>query len=195
MEFECDRIYYMDNSGIDAGGLSMERIALVYNDGRHISAIDEQLLDEHFFNLEYIPGNKQHDFLLNGKHKVEARTFASSALKEKRGIRLVPSNMIGAQRTVSIEKYYDKLRTIDGFILICHHPETYTKMLVFFIPSTFLRDPRMHKRVPLQELDEHTINGFLSMNIRRGLKIRELFDELSDEYCTPNEWHEVEDDG
>ena len=85
---------------ISIDNLGEKKINLLFQDGRVFSHFIENWLDNNCERLQKVNGCKNHDFIdIKTNIKYEQKTWT------KNGLIFIPSNMIGSQRKININKF------------------------------------------------------------------------------------------
>lgn len=113
MIFEKDKVYILDlENQVKFGKLPPESLYGFFKDGRRTSELLEEYLYHAFDNLR-LPDKKlqEYDLLDDQDNKLELRVITQY------GVSLTPSNSRGAGRKFSREKFLEKIKSVDSYIL------------------------------------------------------------------------------
>jgi len=103
---DLNKVYHFSLKIPKVGDLTTEEINEVFQDGRQASPVLERQLVKWFPELTHIKGCKDHDHIDTQGNKYDAKNFT------KRGLKFMPSKMIGVGRSFNKNEFHNKAKNL-----------------------------------------------------------------------------------
>jgi hypothetical protein len=164
MIFEYNKLYFAHISSPTFGNIPSEIIQEILFDGRPTSHFMERWLPCNFENMEWVPGCKSYDIIIDGKsNRLDVKGLITEKANKKKSykdVSLIRSNMKGEGRQYDETEYRLYLKDKIGFI-IAHFDAKYNIVLVWFIPIGLV----LNNEQPRKTMTEQEITNFLGKDI------------------------------
>lgn len=153
MIWKPNTLYEVDGTGqIEFFGLDVSILCERFKDGRISGLLSENVVDNVFDNIHKVETEKSNydviDDLTNTKIEIRVIT--------KNGVKLIPSNMIGAGRKYNYKKFMEKLDLIGYYIFV--DVRELPIMRIFSISSDSVR---LNINKPIRQLSIKQINSII----------------------------------
>lgn len=145
MSIEIDKVYSRELKNLSFCDLSNDEVLEVLSDGRFAAPFIERQLTKWFPQLMYVKGNKDHDHTDDKGNLYDAKNFT------KGGLNFMPSNMIGAGRSLDKNIALEKANKL---IYICVDITKLPNVHIIFKKGSELAQKYETFKVPFKKRDE-----------------------------------------
>lgn len=145
MSIEIDKVYTRKLINLSFCDLSSDEVIEVLSDGRFAAPFIERQLTKWFPHLIYVKGNKDHDHIDDQGNLYDAKNFT------KGGLNFMPSNMIGAGRSLDKNIALEKANKL---IYICVDITNLPNIQIIFKKGSEMAQKYKSFKVPFKKREE-----------------------------------------